>query len=331
MAIRRIAVLGTGKVASSHYLPYLAGLTGVEVMLWNRTPETAARLGASFGASAADSVADVIAWAPDVAFVLTSERARLPIATQLVEAGTPRLFLEKPLTAGAGQANVTEQDYEDARGLLARADSVGCQAAINFNYRFFACVMDAQREIRSGRWGELTSITARAHYACWSHVLDLLRHFAGDMRQVCAIRGRTPREGRGMVSSDVAFAFESTSGVVGTAGATASGPWSAPLLDISLELESARLRIWDLDGGFEIVSADGGYVNSRRLGPEVSRWDRYAQSFRASLAAYFEAVRADQPPPVPASDGLMQLRLEAAISRSVSRRSAIDMESEFPL
>ena len=331
MPSRRIAVLGTGKVAAANYLPYLCQLPDVELLLWNRTADQAGRLGDRFDAAVATTIGEVIEWDPEIAFVLTSERARLPIATQLIEAELPRVFMEKPLTARAGQANVTEQDFRDARDLLRLADERGCQTAINFNYRFFSSVIQARQEIDGGRWGSLTGITARAHYACWSHTLDLLRFFAGDVLRLSAVSGREVREGRGMSAPDLAVAFETVSGAVGTVNGTAAGPWEGPLLDISLELESARLRIWDLDGGLTVTPAGSDYVQTRGLGAGISRWDRYAQSFRSALDAYLASVAAHEPPPVGAFEGLRELQLEAAIRRSANQGTVIGLEQEFPL
>lgn len=58
---------------------------------------------------------------PDVVFILTDETRHVPIARELLQYGVKRLFIEKPFQAANGQANVTEQDFFDARDLLLEA------------------------------------------------------------------------------------------------------------------------------------------------------------------------------------------------------------------
>ena len=61
-----------------------------------------------------------------------------------------------------------------------------------------------------------TQVTALAHYACWSHCIDLIHHFVGPLAQLTAIPGVREFEGAGLRATDVAGAFVTESGATGT-------------------------------------------------------------------------------------------------------------------
>ena len=69
--------------------------------------------------------------------MLTGEQERLEATRSSWTFRPKRLFLEKPLVARNGQANVTEQDFWDGKALLEEATAAGSEMAMVFNYRFF--------------------------------------------------------------------------------------------------------------------------------------------------------------------------------------------------
>ena len=102
--------------------------------------------------------------------------------------------MEKPLHARLGQAQVTENDFFEARELMRKAEQQGVETAMMFNYRFFE-VSAKLREVLAGRdTGPLRQATLYVNYACWSHCLDLLQHFGGDVTTVQALNGRQLRQ-----------------------------------------------------------------------------------------------------------------------------------------
>lgn len=327
----RVSVVGVGKVALTQYLPYLSGLPGIELGLWNRDATRAESAAAQFGGQTLHSLEEVLAFRPELAFVLSSERARLDLATVLVEGGVPELFLEKPLSARDGQANVSEDDFDEAKAFVQLCEARGVVGAMNFNYRSFAATQQVLEWQRTRPLGAMTGVTARAHFACWSHTLDLVSLFGGAPTRVAALAGSVIRTGRGMTAPDLAISFESDSGVTGTVMGSVADPWDHSLLDLSMVFEAGRIRLWDLDGGAELALADTPYVESLALGHHVSRWDRYSASFAAALDAYFAARKTTVDPPVPLRAGLAELRFEAAIRRAVRLGTVIDVQEEFPL
>lgn len=326
----RIAIVGIGKIATTQYLPYLAAMEDVELGYWNRNPAPAIAAVSRFGGRHLVSLHDVAAYAPDLVFVLTSEHARLRVATELVNLGVRDLFLEKPLGAREGQANVSEADYGEAVVFARLCESAGATAAINFNYRSFATTQRALEWQRTRSLGTIRSLSVAVHFACWSHTLDLIALFAGNPVRVAAIEGGVVREGKGLAARDLAVSFETANGASGTVFGSTGGPWDHSIVDMTMDFDGGRIRLWDLDGGVELLTEGNPYVESMTLGGDKSRWDRYSASFSSALDAHFAARAAGTNNAVPMIDGLQELRFEAAIRRAARTGQVVDVEKEFP-
>lgn len=324
----RCLVVGIGNLALNTYLPFLVTQPDLDLAALSR--RTASTLGARdrFGASALTSWTDVKHYRPDIAFVLTTDSQHDVVLEQLIAAGVPRLFVEKPLVARRGQERVTEGDFPRAVQLTAQAEAAGIEIAMGFNYRFFETVQRARAHAATRPLGRPTAVVADAHYACWSHTIDLLQLFCGPIATVTALAGSPPAEA---VTPPRSIAFTTATGVSGTLSGSASRSWEDDLLRIVVYFEGGHIEVRDLD-----VAADT-YVTSfdthdrierdRRL----DRWPRYAASFRASLSAYLDAVRRGESAPVGVAAGLRELQFEAAVARSVSAGRAVDLELEFGL
>lgn len=327
----RALVIGVGTVASQNYLPFLAAQEDVKLGYLNRTPSKATSAAETFGGRAFVSDQDWLDWNPDIAFVLTSERDRYDAARAAIDLGIPHLFLEKPLVAERGQADVIERDFFRAKDLLDRASNAGCETAMIFNYRFFEQIQFARQTVVDRNFGRLTQFTAVSHYACWSHCIDLISYFGGKPADVAATAGSVVRQGAGNNAVDVAAAFTTEDGGTGTVLGTAGLAWQHPLFDLSLNFEGGRIHLRDLDGTVEIFDAAGNRYETFDLCRDTSRWDQYNKSFVASLTAYLDSIRAGAPPPVPGMDGLRELQVEAGIKKSIAERRSVNLTAEYPL
>jgi predicted dehydrogenase len=68
--------------------------------------------------------------------------------------------------------------------------------------------------------------------------------------------------------------------------------------------------------------------------PSLQQWpnpdafgDYYAASFKSSIGAYCDALRAGAPPPVGGDDGLAEMAVEAAVDRSVRTGTEVSVAS----
>lgn len=326
-----IAVVGTGNVAQKNYLPCLVGHEDVSVTCYSRTSERAEDVARQFGVRH-DSTLDELFDRPlDAILVLTREEQRLEAANSLLPFKPKRLFFEKPLVARNGQAQVCQQDFWDAKNLLERARDAGTETAMVFNYRFFDSTLRAKGLVQERNLGALVNVVAFSHYACWSHCIDLILHFSDPVTDLTAQEGLEAHPfGEGIAAPDIAATFRAGDKTVGTITGTAAIDFAFPLFELILSFEHGRLHLRGLDEEVELLDYAGDVHEIIAPGHNVSRWDKYAKSFRTSLGAYLDSIRQDGPPPVPGLAGLLELQFEAGLRKSISEHRPVSLPVEFP-
>ena len=326
----KIGLVGTGNVAKGNYIPCLAGQEDVDLGYYNRTKGKADAGAAEFGGEAFDTLAALLVWSPDSVFVLPRETERLAAANALLELKPKRLFFEKPLVSAHSQEDVREEDFTDARTLLQKADAQGCETAMIFNYRFFDQPLKAKELIAQRHFGRVVNITGLVHYACWSHAIDLVHHFADPIVELTALQGQNAR-GDKMAAHDGTTAFRTGHDATGTLIGTSMLNWTFPLLELTFNFEQGRIHIRDLDGDMEVLDHQSGRHETHAIARDRSRWQQYDASFVKSILAYLDSLRQGQSPPVPGIAGLQELQVEAAIKRSIAHQRPIDLATELPL
>ena len=326
----KIALAGTGNVAKRNYIPCLAAQEDVELGYYNRTSAKAEALAAEFGGEVFDSLDALAAWDPDSIFVLTRETDRRDLLSALLDLNPRRLFCEKPLVAQNGQEDVREDDFAAARDLLQRAKAQGCETAMIFNYRFFDQPLKAKELIAARDYGQVNNISGLVHYACWSHAIDLVHHFAGPIVELTALQGAQVR-GEKMAARDVTAAFRTAGDATGTLIGTSMLDWTFPLLELTFNFQGARIHLRDLDGDMEVLDHRSARHETYAIARDRSRWQQYDDSFTKSILAYLETLRQNDPPPVPGLAGLQELQVEAAIKRSIATGRPVDLDADLPL
>jgi len=327
-----IAIVGTGKVAERNYIPGLLRHDDLSVTCFSRTRERAEALGDRFGVSVAGSLDELFAREPAAVFVLTGEQDRLEATRALLPFRPQRLFLEKPLVARNGQANVTEQDFWDGKALLDEAAQAGSDVAMVFNYRFFDQTIRGLRIIEDRDLGAPVSVVALSHYATWSHCIDLILLCAGPVRRISALQGaRAYQHPASGTASDIAASFLIGEDATGTLLGTNAIEWGFPLFELIVAFERGRLHFRGLDQEMEILDSDGDVHELITPSRETSRWDKYDASFEKSIDAYLDSVRVGVPPPVPGIAGLRELQFEASLKRSVTEQRPVVPDEEFPI
>lgn len=326
-----IAIVGTGRVAEKNYIPSLLRHRDVSLTCYSRTPERAEMVGRKFGVRVARSLEELCERQPETIFVLTGEQQRLEATQALLPFKPRRLFLEKPLVARRGQANVVQEDFGDGKTLLQQAQEAGTEVAMVFNYRFFDQTRRAKRLIQDRRFGAAVNVVALSHFATWSHCIDLILQFAGPLREISAQEGTKtyPFLDAGDVPDVVASYLIGENGS-GTILGTSAINWDFPLFELIIGFERGRVHFRGLDQDMEILdygdSVHEIYLPSR----ETSRWKKYEESFEKSVDAYLESIRNGVPPPVPGCAGLLELQFEAALKKSIAERRAVVPSEEFP-
>jgi len=329
----KIAIVGTGNVARDCYLPALSQADDVELAYHSRTLSRAEECASSFSGPVFASVEELMGWEPDSVFVLTNETTRGDALSQLLALKPRRLFMEKPLIARQGQDNVTEDDFFEARALVHQAEEIGCETAMIFNYRFFDQSVAAADILRRRDFGQPVQAQALVNYACWSHCIDLIHHFAGAAETITALTGKTIHQHGSSEAPDVVAAVSFENGATGAISGTWALDFGFPLFELILNFERGRLHFRGLDGDLEVLDYGASVKRHEVLAitRNTSRWEQYRASFAKSIDAYLQSLRDEVPPPVPGVAGLMELQFEAALRRSASQARPVNVSEEFSL
>jgi predicted dehydrogenase len=280
----------------------------------------------------ARSLDELFAHQPDAVFVLTGERERLEATRALLPYQPRRLFLEKPLVAREGQANLGIHDFWDGKDLLLQAQEAGTEVAMVFNYRFFDQTQRAQRLIEERGFGLPVGVVALSHYATWSHVIDLIILLAGRVRQISGQQGdRIRAHPETGAAPDISASFLLGEAATGTLLGTNGIHWDFPLFELIVAFEGGRIHLRGLDQDMEVLDYSGDGHETFIPSRETSRWDKYNWSFDKSVRAYLESVRNEAPPPVPGVAGLLELQFEASLKLSIAEDRPVVPEEEFPI
>lgn len=327
----KVAIVGTGKVAHN-YLAAIVKHKEINLSYYNRSRDKAEAIAQQYGGRVTGSLEELMADAPDTVLVLTNEITRYAVVDELLAFRPKRLFFEKPLVAQQGQAAVTEEDFFLARTLLQRAQTIGTETAMVFNYRFFDQTLRARELIAAHNLGRPVHFTALVHYACWSHCIDLVLDFIGPAATITALATQAQVTCMGTENvANVTAAVRMENDATGTIIGTCALDFKLPLYELTLAFERGRITMRDLDGDLELIDYTTGRHLGHALSRDVSRWDQYRASFGKAINAYLETVRTNAPPPVPGLAGLRELQFEAALKRSIAQGSAITLDTTFPL
>ena len=317
----RVGIVGCGEVARQFHAPAFAAQPDFTIVgCVSRRLESAHALARGYNAATYPTTEALIEAAdPDLVVVTTHEAARLdPLEVSL---GAQRhLFVEKPLYAHEGQDRITVDDYRSARAALEVWDRQRSTFGINFNYRTMPHMQRMRADIVDGVLGEILSVNACAHLACWSHVIDLVQWWLGEIVTVSAlISTRGERLDR---ICTVSF----PTGVVGSLEGAAGVFERKSLLRVQVRGSLARGVVEGVNGSYRRLRESSDALIEEWPCPDVAG-DYYSDSFARSIGGYCTALRAGAPPPVSADDGLSELAVEAAVHRSATSGRPVQVAS----
>ncbi len=316
----KVAMLGCGGVGRGHHAPGFARTEGVEIVAacdWNE--ERAKALAGDYSVPWYTDAAVMLEKEDiDVVDVCTNERDRPAPLIQCLKAGK-HVFTEKPLAGAKGQYNVEESDLERAREIMDVWRKTDRFFGINFNYRTASHAKSMKEAIDAGEFGDPIMINVFAHLACWSHVIDLMRWFNGDVAELTAYMSAEESD------RDRTAALKFVNGSIGTLVGSPKLNWSHPLLRIEYVGTKARGTIEDLTGEFRIRVADQ---------PEKVVWGppggdsraNFDETFTRSVMNFASAVRDGREPPVTGTDAFRELEIDAAIPMSAKRNAPVKIE-----
>lgn len=199
----RLAVVGAGRQCTQSLMPAIPCIEALDlVAVCDLQRELAERNARNFGARAVfTDVERMLAEAkPEACLVVGPPQMHLEVGLRVVEAGC-HLFVEKP----------TAPTVDGARRLAEASLRKGLVGQVGHMMRHAAPVRIAEEALRADGFGKLLSVESK--YVTWptgkckpntgwgdsdedwtymlvqgGHPIDLMRHFAGEIRSVCAFR-----------------------------------------------------------------------------------------------------------------------------------------------
>lgn len=314
----RVGIVGCGRMATRFHAPAFAAQPDCDVVACtSRTAAHAESLAATFGAQAyPDLLAMLDAADPDVVVISTADNAHLEPLQLALQRGK-HVFVEKPLHSERGQEQVTWQDYEAAAAAMRLWDRTRSIVGINFNYRTMPHFRQLRADCDTGSLGDITLVDAAAHLNCWSHTIDLLRWWCGDVSEVFAYWDA------GKLHRVVSLRF--ASGAIGTL-VGARYDFRDDLVRVEVHGSSARGLVTGLNGSYQRHAEDQTAPDTIWPRKDFGN-DLFGPSFRLSVDAFCAAVRDGGRPLADGNDALAELAVEAAIQRSAETHAPVRVPS----
>ena len=252
----------------------------------------------------------------ELMLLIVNETRRIPPLRQLLAAGR-HVFTEKPLCGLENQYRVREDDAAVAAPAIQEWRTSGLQFGINYNYRFFRHFQKVHADAVEGRLGQIKMVRARAHFNCWSHIIDQILWTMGVPEWV-SVLGSPKEEGGWQRLIHMTWA----NGVVGALDG--SNTWG-------MDDEPLRLMIVG-DKSYAEARGLGGWFRRSRAGswPTVveETWQvepgvvEYNESFGRMADAVVQAMIAGERFPADGNDAWNELLFEAAVHRSAASDGA---------
>jgi len=304
MAVR-VAIIGCGGVSRSH----IAGLKKVQdaaiVAMCDLVEEKARSHAEQFGGKPYTSVEQMLAQeSVEVADVCTREADHCEPVLQCLEAGIPAM-VEKPIYAATNQYDVQPGDVDKAQAMVRKSMDTGVLLRMAFNYRYSPYAMMLHDMIQAGEMGEPVYLDANCHLACWSHTIDLIRFFNGDVAEMAARMDQ--REGERTRAAALRF----QNGSVGTLVGQTQTAWFHDLLRIEYVGTKGKAVMRDIAGGLYL------YPRERReevihKTPHDGPRSEFQITFDGEMQALCDQVGNKQPTHgATGLDGLRELEIDA--------------------
>jgi len=319
----RIAIVGCGNIGGRHARAYRQVEDAEFAGMCDVIPEKAEAYADEYGGRAYTDVVEMLEReAPDIVDVCTREQDRDVPVIQSVERGFTTLA-EKPLYSARQQFNVGAGDVEVGRRMVEMARERGAELFMAYNYRFGRYARRLKAMIEEGELGELQYVHAATRLACWSHVIDLVRWFCGDVEAVAAAMSG-PEDARTRAGS---LRFES--GAVGTLLGEGVRPGHHDMLRIEWCGSRGTAVLRDIAGGLAHYPHD----RRQRIILEQAHDDpraEFAQTFVREVAALCDHVRDGTAIPTATGlDGLRALEVDAGYAVAAERGEWVFLPDEF--
>jgi predicted dehydrogenase len=246
----------------------------------------------------------------ELMLLIVNETRRIPPLRQLLAAGR-NVFTEKPLCGLEGQYRVREEDAAIAAPAIKEWRSSGLKFGIDYNYRFFHHFRKLHDDAVEGRLGEIRMVRARAHFNCWSHVIDQILWTMG-LPEWVSVMG-DPNEQRGWQRM---IHMKWANGAIGALDGSNTWGYDDHPLRIMIVGDKSYAEARGLDGWYRRCKSDSWGQEVEELWEVEEGRQEYRESFARMADGVIKAMLADEAFPADGEAAWNELLLEAAVHRS---------------
>ncbi len=278
------------------------------VAVCDMDPELREKAEAEFQVQGYESIDELLANCDvDLVLLIVNETRRIPPLRQLLAAGQ-NVFTEKPLCGLEGQFRLRESDAEIAAPAILEWRNSGLKFGIDFNYRFMHHFRKLHDDVAEGRLGEIQMVRARAHFNCWSHVIDQILWTMGRPEWVSVVGD--PNQNGGWQRM---IHMEWANGTIGTLDGTNTWGMEHPL-GIMVVGDNYYAESWGLEGRYRRCKSNNSEAEEQWEAEEGK--PEMTQSFVRMADGVIQSILKDQPFPADGDAAWNELVFEAAVHRS---------------
>jgi myo-inositol 2-dehydrogenase / D-chiro-inositol 1-dehydrogenase len=330
--VTRLGVIGLGRIGAFH-TGTLNGLDGVDgLVVTDQRPELVAAVAAKYGATPVDSVDELLSSGIHGVIVATCTQAHASLTLAAVERGLPT-FCEKPIAASAA---------ESARVAETIAAS-GVPVQVGYQRRFDPAFAAAKRAADDGSLGWLHTVRSTTldpapppfEYLtgsggifrdCLVHDFDVLRWITGDRAVEVYATGTVHSDHRFTEIGDVDTATAIVTFEHGTLGVASAARFNGRGYDCRLEAHGSDDSVvagWDQGSPMRNMDPRNDFP----AGPAHRFFmDRFADAFRAELAAFVDVTIGRAAPPCTASDAVEAAWIAETAAESARRHAPVRVD-----
>lgn len=253
----------------------------------------------------------------ELAVMITNETLRVPPCVQLLQSGR-HVFTEKPLHSRVNQFNLDDEDGKAAWTVIDAARKSGKQFGIDYNYHYFEHFKKLHDAFADGKIGAPKLVWARAHFNCWSHVIDQILWSMGRPESV-QVLGDCGKENWTRL-----IHMKWANGAEGELGGSLDWGFDDGPLKIMICGDKAYGTALGLDGFYTLREA-GSWPCT-----EIERWEgqgAYNDSFVHMADAVIKAMSAGEKMPVDEQAAWDEQVFEAAVYRSAKTSTSVSLDA----
>ena len=272
---------------------------------------------AALGVPGYASIDDMLANCdPELVLLITNETRRIPPLMQLLDAGK-NVFTEKPLCGMEGQYRVQESDAAVALPAIQKWRESGLKFGMDYNYRFFRHFAKLHDAAVAGGLGEIKMVRARAHFNCWSHVIDQVLWTMGRPEWVSAV-GDASEDGGWQRMIRMKWA----NGVYGQLDGSNTWGYDDHPLRVMIVGDKSYAEARGLDGWYRKCKSNAWAQEAEELWEVEEGVQEYGESFGRMADGVIKAMQADEDFPATGEDAWNELLFEAAVHKSAMNDGA---------